>query len=101
ARHATASRPMRLLHLKPFVTGVQRTWLPKPILPNWLPILSRLLRHRFIPPTNRLRKNEAGLPEIQWFACLGQQDTNPQDAQKVRPARPQRVKGRGIPSGVR
>jgi hypothetical protein len=27
--------------------------------------------------------------------------TPPQDAQKVRPARPQRVKGRGVPSGVR
>jgi hypothetical protein len=25
----------------------------------------------------------------------------PQDAQKVRPARPQRVKGRRVPSGVR
>ncbi len=27
--------------------------------------------------------------------------TFPQDAQKGRPARPQRVKGRGVPSGVR
>jgi hypothetical protein len=27
--------------------------------------------------------------------------TLPQDAQKGRPARPQRVKGRGVPSGVR
>jgi len=27
--------------------------------------------------------------------------TVPQDAQKGRPARPQRVKGRGVPSGVR
>ena len=80
--------------------GAQRIWLPKPISPNRLPILSRLLRRRLSPPTDRLRKNEAGLPEIQWSACLGQQDTNPQDAQKVRPARPQRVKTGGVPSGA-
>ena len=51
--------------------------------------------------SNRLRKIKAGPPEIQWSACLGQQNMIPQDAQKVRPARPQRVKGRGVPSGVR
>jgi hypothetical protein len=53
--------------------------LPKPMSPNRLPILSRLLRHRFIPPTDRLRRNEAGLQEIQWSACLSRRDTNPQD----------------------
>jgi hypothetical protein len=38
----------------------------------------------------------------QWTsACLGQWENTWQDAQKVRPARPQRVKSRGVPSGVR
>jgi hypothetical protein len=32
---------------------------------------------------------------------LGQQESTVQDAQNGRPARPQRVKGRGVPSGVR
>ena len=34
-------------------------------------------------------------------AGLGQWENTGQDAQKVRPARPQRVKSRGVPSGVR
>jgi hypothetical protein len=49
----------------------------------------------------RLRKNDAGPLEVQWSACTGQQNATLQDAQKVRPARPQRVKGRSVPSGVR
>jgi len=49
----------------------------------------------------RLRINDAGLLEVQWSVSMGQPNATPQDAQKVRQARPQRVKGRSEPSGVR
>ena len=32
--------------------------------------------------SSRLLKNDAGLPKIQWSACLGQQEHTAQDAQK-------------------
>ncbi len=50
---------------------------------------------------SRQRKNFCGTVEFQWPAHLGQQENHVQDAQKVRPARPQRVKTGGVPSGVR
>jgi hypothetical protein len=42
-----------------------------------------------------MQKDDAASPKIQWSAGLGQQDTTPKDARKVRPARPPRVKDRG------
>ena len=40
----------------------------------------RYIRQEF----SRLRKNDAGPPEIQWSACLGQQDTTSQDSRARR-----------------
>ena len=45
-------------------------------------------------------ENDTGTPEIQWSARPGQRHNRKQDAQNVRPARPQRVKGQGVPSGA-
>jgi hypothetical protein len=47
-----------------------------------------------------LRKNYCGTVEIQWSAHLGQQENTAQDAQKGRPARPQRAKRRGVRFGT-
>ena len=48
---------------------------------------------------HRLRENYFGTEELEDLHVLGKKRIPPQDAQKVRPARPQRVKGRGVPSG--
>ena len=50
---------------------------------------------------NRLRKNYYGTMEIQWSTCLGQWENTRQDAQKVRPARPQHAKRRCVLCSVR
>jgi hypothetical protein len=47
-----------------------------------------------------LRKNYCGTVDIQWSAHLGQQENTAQDAQKGRPARPQRAKRRGVRFGT-
>jgi hypothetical protein len=46
-----------------------------------------------------LRKYNCGTMDIQWPSRLRQWKNTRQDAQKVRPARPQRVKTRDVPSG--
>ena len=46
-----------------------------------------------------LRKNHFGTLDRLWSAHMRQEENTPQDAQKDRPARPQRVKARGVPSG--
>jgi hypothetical protein len=48
---------------------------------------------------SRLRENYFGTEEIEDLHALDRKRISSQDAQKVRPARPQRVKGRGVPSG--
>ena len=47
----------------------------------------------------RLRKNHSGTLEVYGLHMCNRRRTPPQDAQKDRPARPQRVKDRGVPSG--
>jgi len=49
---------------------------------------------------SRPRKNYVGTPDLHWSACLGQQENISQEAQKVRPARPQRAKRRGVRFGT-
>ena len=41
---------------------------------------------------SRLLKKYYGTPDFHWSAYLWQQERTTQDAQKVRPARPQQVK---------
>jgi hypothetical protein len=48
---------------------------------------------------SQLRKNNAGLPEIQWSPSMGQQNTTLQDAQKF--VQQGRSKRRGDPYSVR
>ena len=63
----------------------------------------RAMQNPFLtgPSTISLRKNYVSTRELHWSACLGQQEDTTQDAQKGRPARPQRAKTGGVPSGVR
>ena len=49
----------------------------------------------------RLWENYLDTLELRWSARVAHGRTLPQDAQKGCPARPQRVRGRGVPSGVR
>ena len=46
-------------------------------------------RHEY---SGRLRKNSVRTQEFHWFVHLGQLEHTTQDAQKGRPARPQRAK---------
>jgi len=46
------------------------------------------------------QKNYVGMREMRGFACLGPQENTLQDAQKGRPARPQRAKRRGVRFGT-
>jgi len=55
----------------------------------------------FIPRPSRLRRNSFGPTNFDNLHVLSKSRTPTQDAQKGRPARPQRVKIRGVPSGVR
>ncbi len=47
----------------------------------------------------RLQKNHSGTLEVYGLHMCNRRSTPPQDAQKDRPARPQRVKDRCVPSG--
>jgi hypothetical protein len=51
-------------------------------------------------PYSGLRKNYLGMGEFHSSARLGQQKYIAQDAQKGRPARPQRAKRRGVRFGT-
>src|SRR5437879_12125091 len=59
--------------------------------------------------TSRMLKDQMGPRGLRWSAPVPatssverhNRNTLPQDAQKIRPARPQRVKARGVPSEVR
>ena len=53
-----------------------------------------------ISDPSRLRKHSVGRPESHWSVRLGQQEHTAQDAQKGRPARPQRAKRRGVRFGT-
>jgi hypothetical protein len=61
-----------------------------------------MVLRRWVAPflsMHRLRENYFGTEELEDLHALDKKRISPQDAQKVRPARPQRVKGRGVPSG--
>jgi hypothetical protein len=49
--------------------------------------------------SSRPLNNFVGTPEFHWSVRLGLQEYTTQDAQKGCPARPQRVKDRGVPLG--
>jgi hypothetical protein len=63
--------------------------------------IRRALRRRVAPfrSMHRLQENYTGTEEREDLHALDKKRIPPQDARKVRPARPQRVKGRGVPSG--
>jgi len=63
--------------------------------------IRRTLR-RWVAPfrsMHRLVENYFSTEELENLHALNNKRILPQDAQKVRPARPQRVKGRGVPRG--
>jgi hypothetical protein len=62
----------------------------------------RMVLRRWVAPfhsMHRLQENYFVTEKLEDLHALGKKRIPPQGAQKVRPARPQRVRGRGVPSG--